>query len=171
MLQFSAESSVVTRTCANTRAEVTIMSEQRNGPRVVLLTCRSGCFNVHPSILPSLRGPDPIFRALQRGLTVSGVSIHDVAGEIDAGIIRYQEIIDLPPRASAFGLYDCLIQRGADRLVRFLIGGTHSLPAISPSIAPDYSSFPTADEVAGFVRSGGRLIGLKEWKQALSEIQ
>lgn len=133
--------------------------------------CSLGCFNVHPSILPSLRGPDPVFRALQRGLTVSGVSIHDVADELDAGIIRYQEIIDLPPRASVFGLYDYLIQRGADRLVRFLIGGTYSLPAISPSIAPDYSSFPTADEVAAFVRSGGRLIGFKEWKQALSEIQ
>lgn len=41
--------------------------------------------NIHPSLLPDLRGPDPMFWTFQRGTRVSGVSLHRMTSGFDAG--------------------------------------------------------------------------------------
>ncbi len=46
--------------------------------------------NVHPSLLPKYRGPTPITSALINGEEVSGVTIMEVTGKLDAGPIYTQ---------------------------------------------------------------------------------
>ena len=49
---------------------------------------RIGVVNVHPSLLPSLRGPCPVFWALAEGRSIAGVTIHSIDDEtIDTGPI------------------------------------------------------------------------------------
>jgi methionyl-tRNA formyltransferase len=43
--------------------------------------------NVHTSLLPDLRGPDPLFWTLRRGDGRSGVTLHHLTSELDAGPI------------------------------------------------------------------------------------
>ncbi len=127
---------------------------------------------MHPGLIPSLRGPDPAFRAIERGLKQTGITIHDVSDEIDEGSCRYQEAVDVPEGSSVFGLYSQLIETGADRLARYVAGDLQvSLPIRAVDGAGDYTTYPTAQEVAALLKSGRQLITLSEWRQVLSEIR
>jgi methionyl-tRNA formyltransferase len=50
--------------------------------------------NVHPSLLPQLRGPSPIQGAILDGLSETGISIQKLASEMDAGDIA--EAVHIP---------------------------------------------------------------------------
>lgn len=141
------------------------------GPAVRTIPVR-GCINLHPSLLPALRGPDPVFRTLERGLATTGFTIHDVHDDFDAGRILHQETFPIPPGATAFGLFHLLIRGGADLLARWLAGTvTPSVPETSePTATNDYRTFPTPAEVAAFHKQGQRLIRLREWREALAAV-
>lgn len=49
--------------------------------------------NIHPSLLPSFKGPNAIVDAYDYGVRVSGVTIHYVDTGIDTGKIIEQEIV------------------------------------------------------------------------------
>lgn len=138
------------------------------GPEVCA-TARRGCVNMHPSLLPALRGPDPFFRALERGLTTTGLTLHEIAPEIDAGKILHQEQRPIAPGQSVFALTHSLIGDGADVLARWLAGKVASQPpeATMPG-AGDYTTFPSPAEVAAFLRSGGRQVRFGEWRRAVA---
>ena len=55
-----------------------------------------GILNIHPSMLPDLRGPSPIESAILRGDSKFGVSVMKLASAMDAGPIYFQQIINLP---------------------------------------------------------------------------
>ena len=46
--------------------------------------------NIHPSLLPAFKGPDAINRAFFAGVKVSGVTVHYVSENLDAGKIIAQ---------------------------------------------------------------------------------
>jgi phosphoribosylglycinamide formyltransferase-1 len=52
--------------------------------------------NVHPSLLPALRGVDAIGQALEYGVRVSGVTVHFVDEAVDSGPIIMQAPVELP---------------------------------------------------------------------------
>ena len=49
-----------------------------------------GALNVHPSLLPLGRGPDPLFWAFRHGLHETGVTVHLMDDQLDAGPILRQ---------------------------------------------------------------------------------
>lgn len=51
--------------------------------------------NVHPSLLPKYRGPNPYMQTILHGEKYSGVTIHLVNDEYDAGAILKQKIIKI----------------------------------------------------------------------------
>src|SRR5216684_2691142 len=55
-----------------------------------------GCLNVHPSLLPANRGPEPLFWAFRQGSRKTGVSIHFMNEGMDTGDILAQASIDIP---------------------------------------------------------------------------
>ncbi len=131
-----------------------------------------GAFNLHPSLLPALRGPDPIFRAIERGLPTSGYTIHRIDDEMDGGQICYQTASEIPQGLSAFALYLKAIHEGSDLFANWLGGALpreSQIPANSDG--GDYTTFPTPEEVGRFVQSGHRLIRLSEWRRALSAVR
>ncbi len=54
-----------------------------------------GILNIHPSLLPDLRGPSPIESAILRGDTSFSVSIMKLVKAMDAGPVFYQTTISL----------------------------------------------------------------------------
>src|SRR5690606_30237940 len=56
------------------------------GPEVRAVP-NQACVNLHPSLLPALRGPDPIFRTLERNLELTGLTLHLVDEGFDTGQI------------------------------------------------------------------------------------
>jgi len=60
-------------------------------PDYILKIPALGVINIHPSLLPKLRGPSPISSAIIEGMTRTGVSIIKMVKELDAGPILFQE--------------------------------------------------------------------------------
>ncbi len=53
--------------------------------------------NVHPSLLPEFRGLDAIRRALEEGVERTGVTVHFMVEEVDAGPVIRQEAVPVRP--------------------------------------------------------------------------
>jgi methionyl-tRNA formyltransferase len=162
------------------------------GPGVRTVPTR-GCVNLHPSLLPALRGPDPVFRAIERGLTATGLTLHDVADEFDAGAIRVQMRSEINLQGTHFANLRWLMQAGADLAAGWIVGriaetgpvtaddrasgiaaatgasaaaATVAALTTQPSAAQgDYATFPSRREVGRFFRAGHRLLTWSEFRQ------
>lgn len=81
----------------------------RRIPRTILDIPHLGCLNVHPSLLPANRGPEPLFWTFREGSQYMGVTIHLMNESMDTGPILAQEAIEVPDGIS----YDQLEARCA----------------------------------------------------------
>ena len=73
-----------------------------------------GCINIHPSLLPELRGAAPIQRALLQNFKFTGVSIFQLTSKMDAGKIFAQEKCFIPENFTAEDLYIHLSELGSN---------------------------------------------------------
>ncbi len=64
-------------------------------PSELFTVSRHGFINVHPSLLPLNRGPDPLFWAFREEPDSAGVTVHFVVDRLDAGAILAQEPLSL----------------------------------------------------------------------------
>jgi methionyl-tRNA formyltransferase len=76
-----------------------------------------GCLNLHPSMLPKLRGASPIPAAIREGLSETGVSVMLMNERMDAGPILAQVTAPIFPDDTTATLGDRLARLGADLLV------------------------------------------------------
>ena len=64
--------------------------------------------NVHPSLLPEFRGLRAVEQALEAGVEETGVTVHFMVEEVDAGPIARQEAVPVLPGDTAEALHDRL---------------------------------------------------------------
>lgn len=67
----------------------------RRLPQSILSLAHKGCFNVHPSLLPKFRGPNPLFWQLREGVKEYGVTLHRITNDFDAGNIISQQKVNI----------------------------------------------------------------------------
>ena len=91
-----------------------------------------GCLNVHPSLLPVGRGPEPVFWTLRRGERRTGATVHLMDAGFDTGPIVAQAAIDVPEGIRAPDLEGRLMALGArlltDALPRLAAGAIAPVP-------------------------------------------
>ena len=75
-----------------------------------------GGVNVHPSLLPELRGPAPIPAAILSGAERTGVTVQRLAAAVDAGDILAQRTVVLRPADTSASLAPRLARVGAELL-------------------------------------------------------
>ena len=82
---------------------------------------KSGCINVHGSLLPQYRGAAPIQRCLTDGVTVTGITtmLMDAGMDTGAMLLKYETPVSLWDDAA--GLAVKLAIEGADLLINTLI--------------------------------------------------
>lgn len=78
-------------------------------PSSILKIPKNGCINLHPSILPSYRGPNPWFWAYYNNLDVSGVTIHCIDAGEDTGDIIAQQTFNIKKGIKSPELQDLAI--------------------------------------------------------------
>ncbi len=88
----------------------------------LLSFCRVAPVNVHPSLLPDLRGAAPVQWALLRGYRRTGVTTQCMVKEMDAGDILLQEEFAVDERENAKELLARLSREGGRMLVQTLDG-------------------------------------------------
>jgi len=85
-------------------------------PASLLDTPRSGCINVHFSLLPKYRGAAPVNWAIVNGEKETGVTTMRIVEELDAGPILLQRSTAIEERESAPNLMSRLADLGAELL-------------------------------------------------------
>ncbi|MEK7629456.1 MAG: methionyl-tRNA formyltransferase [Patescibacteria group bacterium] len=89
-------------------------------PLEVLEIPKFKTINIHPSLLPRLRGPSPIQNALAQGLTETGVSLMVIDEKMDHGPVISQEVFLIDQSENYLTLEFQLAQIGASMLIRDL---------------------------------------------------
>jgi len=89
-------------------------------PEEVLAVAPLGGINLHPSLLPRYRGAAPIARAIAAGETMTGVTVIELAREMDAGDILLQREVPISLDDTTGTLERRLAEEGATLLVEAL---------------------------------------------------
>ena len=93
---------------------------------------RRGMVNVHPSLLPALRGAAPVEWAILNGLETSGVTIMQLDAGMDSGPILHQLPPHIAPGITGGELSAHLAEMGAQALIEALAlweqGGIKPVP-------------------------------------------
>ncbi len=98
---------------------------------------RHGWLNIHPSLLPAYRGPEPVYWAIADGAPQTGITLHRAAPRVDSGPIMAQDAVTIEADDNAGTLTRKLVARGVEllpgALARFLAGAAGEKPDMSRS--------------------------------------
>ena len=130
---------------ANANAEPFIRSLRAYRPDVVVMASfdqilaaetlavpTRGWLNIHPSLLPRHRGPEPIYWTIANGDADAGITVHLTVPRIDAGPILAQRRATVADDETAGTLSKKLVAEGLlaldETLARLQVGKTDPLP-------------------------------------------
>jgi methionyl-tRNA formyltransferase len=140
--------------------------------REFLAAAAGRVINVHPSLLPVLRGPCPVFWALSEGHSEVGVSLHLIEDErIDAGSVLIQRARLLDRKLSAAEITASLFEEGAGLVpdvVKALRVCRHEGKAQDVTGA-SYRGFPGRAEMKRARGQGVRLCRIRHIARLLGE--
>jgi methionyl-tRNA formyltransferase len=89
------------------------------GPRLLALP-RLGALNVHASLLPRYRGPQPVAQALLRGEPFTGVTVHYLDAGVDTGDIVAQDVVPILETDTVYTLAARIFELGSRVLLDVL---------------------------------------------------
>jgi methionyl-tRNA formyltransferase len=90
-----------------------------------------GCLNVHPSLLPRWRGPEPLFWMFKQGDVAGGATVHLMDDGLDTGPILAQRVVPVSDLVDGAAFERQLADEGGLLLVEAL----HCLAAGSATLA------------------------------------
>lgn len=120
----------------------------RRIPRIILDMPRLGCLNVHPTLLPANRGPEPLFWTFREGDQYTGVTIHVMDEGMDTGPILAQEAVEVPDGISYAQLEAQCAELGGKLLAQSvwdLFNGV-AVPVPQDETKSSYHAFPSDDD-------------------------
>jgi methionyl-tRNA formyltransferase len=129
-------------------------------PAAALAIPRSGCFNIHASLLPRWRGAAPIQRAMLAGDARTGVTIMRMEAALDTGPILALREEPIADRDTAGTLHDRLAHLGAELIV-------DTLDAVASGTAQEHAQPPSGVTYAGKISKAEASI---DWSDDASSI-
>lgn len=120
VIDLSLPDNDIVQQCSVFSIDVTFMScYNRRLPDAIINLAGMGCYNMHPSLLPGFRGPEPVFWQMQQGAAM-GVSWHKVVQEFDAGDIVASKTVLLDDGEQYPAINALLAEAGASLLPALL---------------------------------------------------
>jgi methionyl-tRNA formyltransferase len=123
---------------------------------------RRGLVNVHPSLLPELRGAAPVEWAILKGLETTGVTIIQLDAGMDSGPILHQIPHRIAPGTTGGELSDHLAEMGALALVEALamwerdglrpVPQDHAKATFAPKLTRELARIEWTKPAEGIVR-------------------
>jgi len=130
-------------------------------PPGILALPRSGCLNVHASLLPRWRGAAPVARAILAGDEKTGICIMRMEAGLDTGPVMLRRETAIGPRETAGELEARLAQEGGAAIVAAL----DALAADRAGFEPQDSS--RATWAAKLTKAEARL----DWREPASALE
>ncbi|MCM1339999.1 MAG: methionyl-tRNA formyltransferase [Muribaculaceae bacterium] len=89
-----------------------------------------GTVNVHPSLLPKYRGPNPYMQTIMHGEKFSGVTLHLMDENYDTGAILLQKKVEILPEDTSKELRERTVLAARDSVAEFVtsLNGNIILP-------------------------------------------
>jgi methionyl-tRNA formyltransferase len=116
--------------------------------QIIKITTRAalpkGFINLHFSLLPALRGADPVAAAIRMGQTSSGVSVFELNDELDAGPLYSQIEIPIVSEDTGTSLFQKLIPVGEKALDDALAKIESKILPQNQSGTPSYANKSTS---------------------------
>jgi methionyl-tRNA formyltransferase len=125
-------------------------------PLVLIDLPRYGCLNVHPSLLPANRGPEPLFWTFREGHDTTGITIHYIEEQMDRGAILAQEVIALHDGMSYDELETLCALRGGNLLAS-------TIWALDEGRAKSYSQDETKSSYHSFPEDADFVVQVNTW--------
>lgn len=129
-------------------------------PQNILDLSKSGCVNVHTSLLPKYRGAAPIQWAIANGEMETGVTIMKMDAGLDTGPILSQARTPVLPEDNSQTLHDRLAHLGAELLVKTIPG------FVAGRIRPQPQSMEGVSYAPKIKKEDGRI----DWNLSAQEI-
>ncbi|MDH5368954.1 MAG: formyltransferase family protein [Gammaproteobacteria bacterium] len=113
-----------------------------------LSTARKGSFNVHPSLLPAFRGPNPLFWQFRQGVYDYGITIHRLTEEFDAGNIVAQKTVNIKDGINKNEATTILANASSDLILKMLddVENESIAETLQNNQAVSYQSFPNKSD-------------------------
>jgi methionyl-tRNA formyltransferase len=148
MLDIARERGVPAWTVSDLRHPDSVAQLRALAPELLIVSCfrhilpaswlavpPHGAWNLHPSLLPRLRGPDPLFWTFHENVQ-PGVSVHRMSARVDAGPILAQVPLQFPDGIS----YAEAERIGAHAGAGLFLAALHALEQGTLSAAPQPES-------------------------------
>ena len=120
VIDMSQPVSEVFEQCSQYSIDVILMScFGKRLPDEITGLATKGCYNMHPSLLPRFRGPEPIFWQMKLASDI-GVSWHRVVHDFDAGDVVAQQKVILDDGAVYSDISLQLAECGAELMLELL---------------------------------------------------
>jgi len=144
LLDLSRPANIVLQQCQVLSIDVILMScYGKRLPDEIIHIAEKGCFNLHPSLLPRYRGPEPVFWQMKAASTL-GVSWHQVVHDFDAGDVVAEKRVIADDGASYSEINLQLAESGAELMMTMLTdlsAGTLTFNPQNPDVA-SYCPYP-----------------------------
>jgi methionyl-tRNA formyltransferase len=93
-----------------------------------------GFMNVHPSLLPHYRGPEPVYWAIADGVASTGITLHRAVPRVDAGPILAQAEVRIEADDTAGTLTRHLVAAGLPLLGEAFAALISDAPGLLPDV-------------------------------------
>lgn len=130
-------------------------------PQEVIDTFPKGIINIHPSLLPELRGPTPVEGAILNGLGETGVSLMKIDSRMDKGPVYVRQKVSLTGSETKLELAAELSQIGADLLIK------HLPDILSGKLQPT----PQNDSLASYTNLIKKEDGVIDWTKPARQLE
>ena len=127
-------------------------------PQAVLDAPKSGCLNIHASLLPRWRGAAPIHRAIMAGDAQTGVCIMQMEAGLDTGPVLLRQVTPIGADETTGALHDRLSAMGAALIVTAL--------ARLPELTPEEQAVDGVTYAAKIDKAEARV----DWSRPASEV-
>ncbi len=111
---------------------------------------KEAAINLHPSLLPDLKGVDPAFYALSESYTETGVTIHHLAEDFDTGKVINQKMQTIASEDTLLSLNTKLFKLGTELFIDYLSSEHIQAKLFSSKNTDRYDSWPSKLHVKKF---------------------
>ncbi len=117
-------------------------------PRSILSLAKKGCFNIHPSLLPYFRGPNPLFWQFREGINNFGVTLHCMTEEFDTGDIISQKSVNIQDGINKNEATELLADAASNLILDFLdnVSKNNIYEVAQDNTLSSYQSYPTKND-------------------------
>ncbi len=141
VIDLSQTLDIILQQCKKCSIDIILMScFSKRLPDALINIGRKGCFNMHPSLLPHYRGPEPIFWQMKQASEL-GVSWHQVEHDFDAGDIASQQKMPVSDGSTYAEINMQLAETGAELMMKLLVDvsdGTLNKTVQNPEVVSYY---------------------------------